>query len=81
MDEHILPDALQPQAYDRHHGKPEDYWTQRNALVDAVRAARVGAPGIDTFSSWLTTPAGAVYCTALDTLKAFDEAHGGAPIL
>lgn len=59
-----------------------EYWTNRNALVDAVHAARVGAPDdLTAFSLWCRSNAGVGYYAALDALKAFDTAHGCAPIL
>ena len=85
-DESILPDALSPQSYDRHHGKPESYWQERNALVDAVRSARAGAPSVYedngmALQRWHATEPGKAYWAALDALKAFDARNGGTPIL
>jgi hypothetical protein len=62
--------------------RPESYWIERNTLVDAVHAASAGCRkrtdgcGLDSTD----TNYGA-YLLALDTLKAFDLAHGGAPVL
>ena len=85
-NESILPDALQPQSADRSSGRDESYWTERNALVDAVRTAGASAPDVYAdngmaFPCWLKTDCGQTYVAALDTLKSFDAAHDGAPIL
>jgi hypothetical protein len=73
-------------------GMPESYWTERNALVDRVRAAlradtylqktknlHVGDVFPDKTADDLRT--NAAYHAANDALKAFDAAHGGTPIL
>lgn len=60
-----------------------DYWDRRNALVDKVRAAPFDIA--DYCSKGWDVPGAAerraTYRTALDGLKAFDDAHGGAPVL
>lgn len=60
----------------------DDYWIQRNALVDKVLAA---TPEMVDFSEGWGAPGAAerraVYRAALDELEAFDLAHGCTPIL
>lgn len=69
-----MPDELQPRAYDSHHGRPESYWTERNALVDAVKA--ITPPDLTGVGeAWDR------YRVALAALRAFDAANGGSPIL
>jgi hypothetical protein len=60
------------------------YWVERNALVDAAKALTPSGPRAfvafdertpEEHEEW------ARYGAALDALKAFDEAHGGTPIL
>lgn len=84
-DEHILPDALSPRNYDSHHGRPRSYWTERNALVDAVHAIDNRAPScvddLPAFRAWLHGPDGEAYRAALAALREFDDSHGGSPIL
>ena len=86
LDNLTLPDALSPQRYDSHHGRPESYWTERNVLVDAVHACPVKIDGDSVFEAPSFDKPGAsemraAYRAALDALKAFDARNGGAPIL
>lgn len=84
-NENILPDAISPQAHDRNHGRSESYWSERNALVDAVKAcplptgARLWVAHSEHTAveqdQWI------VYRAALAAVKAFDAANGGTPIL
>jgi hypothetical protein len=64
--------------------RDESYWTARNALVDAVHAAgrrlRYSTDGAMRLLPGQEAE-DAAYGVALDALKAFDAAHGGAPIL
>lgn len=81
-----LPDSLSPQRYDSHHGRPESYWEERNALVDAARAVPVRIDGVFVYEAagWDlpgAAEARAAYAKALDDLKAFDARNGGTPIL
>lgn len=61
----------------------DDYWRRRNALVDKVYAT--GFSMADYCSEGWSAPGAAerraAYRTALDELVAFDDAHGGTPIL
>jgi hypothetical protein len=59
-------------------GLGEEYWTQRNALVDAVRAA---APQWPNGVGNLPSVGGEGYEAAIKALADFDLAHGGTPIL
>lgn len=70
--------------------RTESYWEERNRLVDAVRAIDVGSstsvPPTSVYMAPRYDEPGAAdiraaYRAALEALKAFDEAHGGAPIL
>ena len=62
-----------------------EYWTERNALVDAVKACPLPAGDRKWVAGSDRTPAEAqqwaAYTAALDALKTFDAAHGGAPVL
>jgi hypothetical protein len=85
LDNLPLPDALSPQRYDSHHGRPESYWTERNALVDAVKACPMPTGVRIWVGHDARTPEEQAqweaYGRALDALKAFDAENGGAPIL
>lgn len=68
--------------------KPEKYWVTRNAIVDAVRVVRpssfIPAERVyvaTTERSEYEARVWAIYGAALALLNAFDEAHGGEPIL
>ena len=64
--------------------RSEAYWTERNALVDAVLAIDTKGASVFTQAGWEVEGAAEVrarYHAAVDALKAFDEAHGGAPVL
>lgn len=85
LDNLPLPDALSPQRFDSHHGRSESYWTERNALVEAVKACPLPIGdrryvARDTRTSTEQAQWNA-YGSALDALKAFDDANGGSPIL
>lgn len=72
-----------PEEYDGLSKQERDeYWRQRNALVDAVLAAT--PPTVDFQDGWGAPGAAerrAAYRSALDALEAFDRSHGGTPVL
>lgn len=55
-----------------------EYWTARNALVDAAHAAR---PAGSLWHGEANPVEVERYRAALDALKEFDRQHGGAPVL
>lgn len=65
------------------YSERDDYWRQRNALVDAVLAAT--PPMADYLEGGWGAPGAAerrdAYRAALKALEDFDRAHGGTPIL
>lgn len=70
------------------HASPagaEAYWTQRNALVTAVKAIGDKAPASITdtsaFNAWLFGAEGDAYRQAIADLQAFDMTNGGTPVL
>jgi hypothetical protein len=86
-----LPDDLEPRRILSQEGRPEDYWTARNALVDAVKAAiktyeaarlaKLDDPAAYGKTYDAIVDALARYSAAKDALKTFDAANGGTPIL
>ena len=77
IDSVTIPDDLAPRTIASQQGRAEDYWTTRNALVDAVKAA-IKAP-VDTSLSLYDRHA--PYREAMAALEAFDRANGGTPVL
>jgi hypothetical protein len=69
-------------------GRSEEYWTERNALVDSVNA-RQPIELIERHRVYIAVAERTAFeqgvwddfAAALDALKAFDAAHGGTPVL
>lgn len=57
-----------------------EYWTERNALVDALRVANEAAGGLSGASEFGQDEKPTAVKLARDALDAFDKANGGEPI-